>query len=80
MPMEPKILTMSENRIFLTETKPRREVSTSCETENKTRREIKQFLNVLQSKSIHSEREVGRRTVGRIDRQTDRRTDRQSLS
>ena len=32
---------MSENRIFRTETRPRREVSTSRETENETRREIK---------------------------------------
>jgi hypothetical protein len=37
-------LTMSETRIFQTETRPRREVSTSRETENETRREIKQFF------------------------------------
>ncbi len=35
---------MSENRIFRSETRPRREVSTSRETEDETRREIKQFL------------------------------------
>jgi hypothetical protein len=36
---------MSETRIFRPVTRPRREVSTSRETENETRREIKQFLN-----------------------------------
>ncbi len=35
---------MSETRIFQTETRSRREVSTSRETENETRRETKQFL------------------------------------
>jgi hypothetical protein len=35
---------MSETRIFQTETRSRREVSTSRETENETRREIKQFF------------------------------------
>jgi len=34
---------MSETRVFRTETRPRQEVSTSRETENETRREIKQF-------------------------------------
>ena len=39
---------MSETRVFQTETRPRREVSTSRETENETRREIKQFdLNTI---------------------------------
>ena len=38
---------MSENRIFRTETRPRREVSTSREIENETRREIKQTERVL---------------------------------
>jgi len=46
-------VTMSEIRIFRTETRPRREVSTSREIENETRREIKQFVNVLKSKSKH---------------------------
>ncbi len=35
---------MSETRVFQTETRSRREVSTSCEIENQTRREIKQFF------------------------------------
>jgi hypothetical protein len=34
---------MSETRIFRTETRPRRKASTSRETENETRREIKQY-------------------------------------
>ncbi len=38
---------MSETWIFRTETRPRREVSTSREIENETRREIKQSLNIL---------------------------------
>ena len=43
-------LTMSKTGIFWTETRPRREVTTSCETQNEARREIKQ---ILKSKSIH---------------------------
>jgi hypothetical protein len=35
------LLTMSETMVFRTETRPRQEVSTSRETENETRREIK---------------------------------------
>ena len=35
---------MSETRVFQTETRSRRELSTSREIENETRREIKQFL------------------------------------
>jgi hypothetical protein len=38
---------MSETRIFRTETRPRREATTSREIENETRREIKQLHNVL---------------------------------
>jgi hypothetical protein len=77
------LLTMSETRIFQTETRPRREVSTSRETENETRREIKQFLNVFKSKSRQREREEGRRTHTQTrhkqtDRQTNRQADRQT--
>jgi len=35
---------MSETRFFQTETRPRREVNTSRETENETRQEIKQMF------------------------------------
>ena len=38
-----KRITMSETRFFRTETRPRREVRASRETENETRREIKQI-------------------------------------
>jgi hypothetical protein len=41
---------MSETGIFWTEKRPRQEVTTSCETQNEARREIKQ---ILKSKSIH---------------------------
>jgi hypothetical protein len=40
-------VTMSETRIFRTETRPRREVSTSRKIKNEMRREIKQTDRVL---------------------------------
>ncbi len=57
---------MSETRIFRTETRTRREIGTSRETENETRREI--VLNVLLSKIIHSDAQRERRSGGQTDK------------
>ena len=55
---------MSETRIFRTETRSRREVTTSCETENETRQEIIQLYNSSKSKHFYTpgerEREIDR--------------------
>ncbi len=60
---------MSETRIIQTETRPRREVSASRETENETRREIEQFLK---SKSKHFYAAWGKGGGGGRVMQTDR--------
>ena len=73
------LLTMSETRIFRTETRPRREVSTSREIENETRREISQWPQGSQIKEQicrgAGEREKRRERERLVCRQTNKQTE-----